>query len=136
MERDILRNRSGATAIEFALIMPALFLFLAGGIELTTTMWSWNSLENVAKVVARCAAISSPKCATVTTGCASTDASICYAIDVAETYGFSDFEASYVSVNYANVVNGTNFTTVELTYPTSFLGYSLELNATASFPNN
>jgi Flp pilus assembly protein TadG len=51
------RDRSGGAAIEFALLLPFLFLLLYGMIELGRVMWNWNTLQLVADEAARWASV-------------------------------------------------------------------------------
>jgi Flp pilus assembly protein TadG len=61
--RKLRRRRGGATAIEFALVaglfLPLCFAILDAGLLL----WTEGSLQSVAALTARCAAIASPSCA-------------------------------------------------------------------------
>lgn len=42
---SVLRSRQGATAIETALLVPALLLFLMGAIEMGRAMWTQSTLQ-------------------------------------------------------------------------------------------
>jgi Flp pilus assembly protein TadG len=55
----IARNRSGGTAFEFALVAPALFMFLMGIVWLAYALWIQNALDFSVAEAARCAANSS-----------------------------------------------------------------------------
>lgn len=63
--RNLARRRSGATAVEFALVacifLPLCFVILDAGLLL----WTKGSLQSVAALTARCAAISSANCTNV-----------------------------------------------------------------------
>ena len=52
----------GTAAVETALILPILLPMLLGGMELGMIMWTRNTLQSVAAITARCAAIGSPDC--------------------------------------------------------------------------
>jgi len=59
---NLLRRRGGATAVEFALV-AGLFLPLCLGIfDAGLLLWTKGSLQSVASLTARCAAISSANC--------------------------------------------------------------------------
>lgn len=60
---QFLRNQSGATAIEFVLILLPLVLVIAGTIETGRLFWTRNALNDVAIAGARCAGIPAPACA-------------------------------------------------------------------------
>jgi Flp pilus assembly protein TadG len=58
------RNR-GATAVEFALILPILLLCVLGLIEFARAVWTQATLDYVVEAAARCAAVDSLTCGTV-----------------------------------------------------------------------
>lgn len=53
----LVRGEKGASAIEFALVFPALVLLLFGIIEFGRFMWTDNSLRHAVQEGARCAAL-------------------------------------------------------------------------------
>ena len=55
---------SGATAVEFGLIAPALFGFLVGALGLGFVLWLQNALDYSVTAAARCAADSPSTCGT------------------------------------------------------------------------
>ena len=55
---------SGATAVEFGLIAPALFGFLVGALGLGFVLWLQNALDFSVTAAARCAADSPNTCGT------------------------------------------------------------------------
>ena len=69
MSRDLLHDRCGSGAAEFALILPALFIMLFGVIDIGRYMWQWNSAEKAAQAGVRFAAVTD----VVSTGLASYD---------------------------------------------------------------
>lgn len=58
----IVINQSGATAIEFVLILLPLILVIVGTIETGRLFWTRNALNDVAVAGARCAGINAPAC--------------------------------------------------------------------------
>lgn len=59
--RSLLRRRDGATAVEFALILPALLGFIFGIIEVGHLMWTLSALNMAVEDAARCVSISNVK---------------------------------------------------------------------------
>ena len=55
----------GAAAIEYALILPALLLFVIGIIDTGRVIWTYTTLSRAAEAAARCAAIDTTQCGTV-----------------------------------------------------------------------
>lgn len=60
MMRNLLRDRSGASAAEFALVLPLLLLFLFGIIDAGRWMWMYNEAEKAAQMGARMAVVTNP----------------------------------------------------------------------------
>ena len=56
----ILRNCDGASAAEFAMVLPLLILFLFGIIDVGRYMWTLNSAEKAAQMGVRYAVVSDP----------------------------------------------------------------------------
>lgn len=57
MNRRLLHDRRGASAVEFALVLPALVFMLFGMIDIGRYMWQWNSAEKAAQAGVRFAAV-------------------------------------------------------------------------------
>ncbi len=60
--RRFLGSRSGASAIEFALVAGPLFLIMLGTIEFGRAIWSRHVIQEVAIAGARCVALPEPAC--------------------------------------------------------------------------
>ena len=60
--RGLLICRQATTAIEFALLAPALFLFLLGIVEFGRALWTLNALHYSVQEAARCASIDAINC--------------------------------------------------------------------------
>jgi len=58
----LLRDESGASALEFALTAPAFFLFIFGIIEAGLLFWTQTGIQHGAEMAARCASINSTLC--------------------------------------------------------------------------
>lgn len=56
------RDRSGASAVEFAMVAGPLVLMLFGTIEFGRLYWTQHALDEVAIRAARCIAIPQPQC--------------------------------------------------------------------------
>ncbi len=63
--KTLLAHSSGASASEFALVVPLILAFLFGTIEFGRFMWTRNSLQTAVESAARCAALDTPQCNTV-----------------------------------------------------------------------
>ena len=59
-------NVSGGTAVEFALLAPALIFLIFGILELGRASWTLSALSFAAESAARCAAVDQSNCATTT----------------------------------------------------------------------
>ena len=59
-----LRNRSGGTAIEFALTAPAFFALVIGGIQVGLLCWAQLALQQGSEAAARCASVNKTVCGT------------------------------------------------------------------------
>ena len=60
----LVRSNHGSTAIEFALIAPALLFVMMGGLEFGRLMWTRSALSYAAEAAARCAAVTPGTCTT------------------------------------------------------------------------
>ena len=60
MNRFLLHDRRGASAAEFALVLPLLILLLFGLIDAGRYMWQWNSAEKAAQAGVRMAVVTLP----------------------------------------------------------------------------
>ena len=57
LTESLLRDRSAASAAEFALVLPLLLLFLFGIIDAGRFMWEYNRAEKATQVGARVAVV-------------------------------------------------------------------------------
>lgn len=57
--RRLIGDRTGATAVEFALVASGFSVLLIGSIEVGLLLWTKNALQVTADMTARCAALGS-----------------------------------------------------------------------------
>ena len=62
--RRFLRDRSGGTAVEFALTAPAFFMMVIGGIQVGLLCWAQLALQQGSEAAARCASVNKTVCGT------------------------------------------------------------------------
>jgi Flp pilus assembly pilin Flp len=60
LARHFWQDRSGASAAEFALVLPLLILFLLGTIDAGRLMWTWNRAEKATQMGVRLAVVEDP----------------------------------------------------------------------------
>jgi Flp pilus assembly protein TadG len=145
--RLYLSSGSGASAVEFALIMPVLLMLIMGVFEYGRYLWTVNALQQTVTLTARCAGLLStttggiPGCATSGTfDGAKTKA---YAEQLAGAYGVALTDSNLTVSNSATCNSLAGFSQVSLNYTfTTFVpavvkpmanGYTI--NASACFPN-
>ena len=56
------RDRRGASALEFALIAPAFFIFVFAIIECGLMLWTQIGMQHGAEMAARCASVNTAMC--------------------------------------------------------------------------
>lgn len=110
MTRGLLRATQGATAIEFALVAPVLFLTLFGALEFGRLMWTQSALHYAVQQAARCASVNTATCGTASQT-ASYAASIISALNIPSsaftvTLNSSCGQQVLASLNYQFVVTG------------------------------
>lgn len=64
MPRRVCRDKSGTTAIEFAMTAPVFFALIAGIVEIGIVLWAQLSLQHGAEAAARCASVNQTLCGT------------------------------------------------------------------------
>jgi len=117
------RDAGGATAVEFALILPVLLTFLLGLIEFGRAMWIRNTMQYAVEDAARYAAI--------TSGATSSDVT---------TFAQSRLLALDSATVTFSVTFGASSVTVSATHSFQFLASGLlpfgpiTLSASAQFP--
>lgn len=63
--KAVATNKKGATAAEFALVVPIFIAMVFGSIELGRFMWLRNSIQTAVETAARCSALKNASCTTV-----------------------------------------------------------------------
>ena len=61
---QLLSDRSGAGAVEFALVLPAVLMVIVGGIHLCLVSYTLAGLHYATEAAARCASLDSTTCGT------------------------------------------------------------------------
>jgi len=62
--RAVGKDRRGSSAVQLALALPAMCLFIFGIIEVGYTLWLQNALDYSVATAARCASINGSSCST------------------------------------------------------------------------
>ena len=65
LKPSLLRDRRGATAVEFALVLPLLLAMIIAVIEGNRLLWTKQAIQEAAAHTARCMAIGSEGCGTL-----------------------------------------------------------------------
>lgn len=106
-------NRRGATALEYGIIAPVLFLFLLGIMDTGRLLWVYTTLNRAVEAAARCAAVNTSVCGntrqiqnsavaqawgmTVTPGVFSVSTPVC-GVQVSASYNFTFFAPGFGSI--------------------------------------
>jgi Flp pilus assembly protein TadG len=151
-----LADRSGATAVEFAMVMPFLIVMMLGVFEIARVEWTREALQETAATGARCMAMNSTSCVGSAGGSYSQTKTQTFIENTAANWGVT-LATSNIALNNnttcAGITSTNGFSTVTLTYTfvsilpsltavlggsnNHFLGGSsgTSLSATACFPN-
>lgn len=62
MLKRICRDKSGTTALEFAMTAPVFFALIAGIVEVGIVLWAQLALQQGAEAAARCASVNQTLC--------------------------------------------------------------------------
>jgi Flp pilus assembly protein TadG len=116
----------GTTSMEFALIVPLLFLFIFSLIESYFALFNFQQVQAVASETARCVAIGSSLCSA---------GGAAYAVNkAAPGHAIGALTQQMVAVNTNTSCGGTaNMTRITITYP---LANALPLNVIPAFMAN
>jgi len=138
---SFLRDRSGANAVEFALLSVPLLMVLFGTVEFGRMYWTQHVLQETASTGARCVGVLQSGC--TKSGVYNAATTISYISSMAATDGIV-LTGSNISVNNNTTCSGlSGFSTVRISYtfstvlPTflTALASGPLLSATACFPN-
>ncbi|MGC1304455.1 MAG: TadE/TadG family type IV pilus assembly protein [Caulobacteraceae bacterium] len=135
-----LAAEGGATAAEFAIILPAFLLVIFGSMEFGRYLWTANVLQQTAIQTARCMGVRQTQCASA--GAYSGSNSLAYGQEVAAGYGLTLASANFTLSNSATCagVSGFSQVTVNYTFTTlvpliKALAGGMPIAANACFPN-
>ncbi len=143
--RKLWRDRSGASAVEFALALGPLLLMMFGVEEFGRLLWTREALQETAAAAARCMAMTSTSCAAA--GAYSASSTGAYVKSTASNWAVTLADANITLNNNttcAGVSAPNGFSSVTLSYTfqsvvpnfLSALSSGKALSATACFPNN
>jgi Flp pilus assembly protein TadG len=62
--RAVLRDRSGISALEFAMLLPLFLSLVIGLMQFGQVMWTQSALQHAVAMAARCASINAATCGT------------------------------------------------------------------------
>lgn len=105
--RAFRRDRCGATAVEFALVVPAFVAILFASVAFGHYLWVRSALQYAVTTAARCAALNSSKCANVAAYAQSQVAGFsvpanAFTVSATASCGISGYaKGSSVSVSYS-----------------------------------
>ena len=136
-----LRDRGGATAVEFAMIAPVLLLFVFGILEFGRALWVHNALQQTAIAGARCEGIAQSSVGS-TAACNGTSVTS-YVVGVASQWGIT-VPSSGVTVSANTTCAGAagfSAVTINYTFQTAVpqilgsMNGGVPMSANACFPN-
>jgi len=119
--KSLLKNCSGATVLEFALVALPIFTFIVGIMQTGLIVWTDNALHIAVDAAARCGAVNS-----TTPPCAGTDV-----VTAAKTF-FAPLSGTFTSNATCAADEGAG---VNGTYTVSILLVNLTLTATSCYPS-
>ena len=122
------RGNAGAVALEFAIVVPALLLWLFGLIEFARLIWTQAALDYAVQAAARCAAVDNLTCPMSNPHQVSN-----YAAGKAPGLSFADPAATFAVSTQACGVQVTASLSFDF-LPSDLLPYSQTLRAAACFP--
>lgn len=135
------RDRTAASAVEFAILAGPLALLLLGSLEFGRLYWTQQALQETAIAGARCMGVLQPDCAAG--GSYSNAGTITFIKDMADGRGITLIDSD-LTLNPSTTCSGlSGFASVTINYtfetplPPVFaaLANGFDLTATACFPN-
>jgi|GEM_PF-392218 Flp pilus assembly protein TadG len=146
--RPLLNAKRGATAVEFALVLPMFLMLVFGAIEFGRLLWTEQALQQTAAATARCVALAQgthPSGSCTASGAYSQTTAISYAQNIAGGWGVTVPSSGITPSTSANCGGSAGgFSQVSLSYTfTSVVPQLVHLNsagvsltASACYPNN
>lgn len=135
-----LRDEGGATAAEFAMVVPMLVAVILGIIEFGQYLWTSSVLQQTAVQTARCMGVMQSQCAS--SGVYSSTSSLSYGELVAAGYGLTLTGSNFTLSKTASCAGVTGFSQVTIAYRfyalvplVSAMVGGMPMTATACFPN-
>lgn len=141
MGRSFLRDKSGANAVEFALLSVPLLMVLMGTFEFGRMYWAQHVLDEIAVAGARCVGVLQTGC--TQNGVYNAASAVSYISSRAATDGIALSNAN-ITVNNNTTCSGlSGFSSVQVSYTfatvmpafLASLANGPNLNAQACFPN-
>jgi Flp pilus assembly protein TadG len=141
MIRRLLRHRRAATALEFALLGPAMALLGLGTLEYGRLAWTQEALEAAAVAGARCMGVLSSNCASA--GAYSSTATQTYIETAASNWSITLTSSNLTLSRAANCGGVAGFSQVSISYTfqtvlpllADALSSGVALTATSCYPN-
>jgi Flp pilus assembly protein TadG len=143
MIRDVLsrfeRDKRGVAAVEFAIVIVPLLLFMFGIIEFSRAYWAKEALQQTAVDTARCRGLKISAA-----GCTTDTGAQAYAVSVGNTWGLTIPTSNVIITSASGTTCGgvSGFVTVHITYtfktvvPDLIAGlFNDTLYASACFPS-
>jgi Flp pilus assembly protein TadG len=123
--RCLLGDRRGASAAEFAMVLPCLLLLLAGIVEIGRAIWMQSTLSSAVAAAARCASV---------------NANLCGAPAATQSYAASQATGLNLDASAFTVTKQFCGNQVAANVPFSFvfdqlLPYAITLTAQACYPS-
>jgi Flp pilus assembly protein TadG len=138
--RRLVEDAGGASAVEFAIVVPMFLLVIFGIVEFGQYLWTSSVLQQTAVQTARCMGVLQSQCASA--GVYSSSNSTGYGQTVAAGYGLGLANSNFTLSRAASCAGVTGFSQVTVSYRfyavvpvvTAMMG-GVPMTATACFPN-
>ncbi len=135
------KDRSGATAVEFAMVAPVLLMLVFGILEFGRALWVHNALQQTAIAGARCEGISQSSVAS-TAACNGSSVTS-YVQSVATGWGITVPTSGIVLSSNTTCAGATGFSSVTINYTfqtavpqvLGSMSGGVPMTANACFPN-
>ena len=123
-------DERGAAALEFAFVLPVLFLIATGLIDFGRAIWTQSTLDYAVQAAARCGAVNTSTCS---------DATTIKTYAVSQTYGITVSNSNFTVTTAGTPCNGFAGVKVQVTYAFTYILPALRsdsgnFGATACYP--